>query len=154
MRSLVGNQRTPPQLFVQGRLFIQKHTPVIIQCRSGMLHTTKLESGYNNQIVLGKRIRNTGIIFHPSQSIQYLSGNLRALGYPLRIRLPVINRNGAFVPLINLALQFPGYKRKQISRQRFRFLKTDQPPVRTAQHILFLNLSISHSRPVLRNIQR
>ena len=58
-----------------------------------MFHASVLEPRKNYQIILGKRIRNSRISFHPVQGIQDLTGNFRTLAFAGRIGLPMINGN-------------------------------------------------------------
>ena len=65
MGRFVSNQGTAAQLLAQCRVLIQEHTAVGIERCPSVLHSPELETGKDYQIILGKRIRNGGIIFQP-----------------------------------------------------------------------------------------
>lgn len=125
MRRLMGNQGTAAQLLIECRIFIQEHPAVRIECSSRMLHAAELEAGKDDEIVFGKRIRNSRILLQPRQGIENLGGDLRTLSYFFRVCLTMVNGNLPVLPRIRFANELSGCKGKQIGTQRLRLLERD-----------------------------
>ena len=73
-----------------------------------MLHTAKLETGQDNQIVFGKRIVNTRKSLLPGQGIKHLISDIRTLRPLFRVGFPMIDRDLTPVTLKPLTLQTSG----------------------------------------------
>ena len=80
-----------------------------------MFHASVLESRKNDEAVLGKRIRNVGIVFQPMQGRSYLFEDHIQLCYLLRIRFPMISCKDAFSVLMFHLLQLACHEREQVS---------------------------------------
>ena len=73
-----------------------------------MFHTTKLETGQDNQIVFGKWIVNTRKRLLPGQGIKHLISDIWTLHPLFRVGFPMIDRDLTPVTLKPLTLQTSG----------------------------------------------
>ena len=117
-----------------------------------MLHPAILKIRNRHDIIYIKRVTYPRVVFHPIQSMTYLSGYDRNTGINLRsVRLPVINTDPSSSHVTFHVREPPHGKSKQISTQRFCFLEFVQLIV---TKILRTNrLPVSHRPPPGRDFQ-
>ena len=106
----VGDELGTCQFLVEGRMFAQEHAGIIIQGSSRVFHASVLESRKDDEAILGKGIRDVGIVLQPMQGCGHLLEDDVQLSHLLRISFPVISRENAFTIGIFHLLQLACYK--------------------------------------------
>ena len=102
------------QFFIRSRVLIQEKSGVIVKSGTGVLHSSKLESRKNHEIIFGKRIGHSSEVFLPFQGIEYLLENCWQLCYSFRVCFPTVCSNRSSVFGIGVMREFTCCKSKEV----------------------------------------
>ena len=90
MGGLVGYELLAFLPFLRGRGRAEEHCVLIVQHRSGMLHSSELETRYYHEIVFGEGQRNSCIFFHEPEGFADFCEHVLQLGQPALVVFPVV----------------------------------------------------------------
>ena len=96
----------------------QEQAFVVVERSSRMLHTSVLKTGQDNEIILGKRVGNAGVFFHPLQRGKHLIKNGFGLRKLLWVCFSVVHSDAPVVTAFRFFLKITGNKREQVRAQR------------------------------------
>ena len=87
---LVGYEFRAGQLVAEGGIGPEEHPSVVVEGGSGMLHAAVLESGQDDEVVLGEGVGYSGVLFEPLEGRGHLGEDVVELGRLGRIGLAVV----------------------------------------------------------------
>ncbi len=123
--SLMGYQLGAAQMVGPGGILSEEDGAVIIECGTGVLHASKLESGENHEVIFGKGVGDAGIFFEYAQGVLHLAEYFVDLRQPVGILLAIVSSDGASVARVLPVVEFTGRESEEIGAQRFGWPETD-----------------------------